>query len=361
MEEEAAPDRRCEAVVCLDAATGHPFWRFRYPSLYEERFGSGPRSTPAVDGDRVYSLGPTGILHCLRADTGEKLWRHDLIAEFHSRPFRYGMSSSPLVDGEFVYTMPGGPDGNSLAAFDKRSGQLKWKAADDPVGYSSPVAVTAAGVRQILFLTNIGLVSFTPAGKLLWRYPWEAPGGFNIATPLPLGNYVFISSAYDKGCALVEITRSSDGAVAAHRVYEHNRMRNYFASSVLWEEHIYGFDLTDLVCMNIRTGEVVWREKGARSFRKGSLLIADGQFIILGEAGTLTLAEATPLGYRPSATVQICQHKCWTVPSLAGGKLYVRDESQIVCLNLRPDIARPLATLIPSRSPAPAGISQARR
>jgi outer membrane protein assembly factor BamB len=343
MDEEAAaggpgaanPASASEAVVCLDAGTGDEIWRFRYPNRFEERFGSGPRSTPAVDGPFVYAVGPTGIFHCLRRDTGELVWRHDLLQEFHGRAMQYGVSFSPLVEGDLVYTTPGGPDGNAIAAFDKRTGALVWKALDDPMGYSSPIAVTAAGVRQIVVATNTALVSLSPQeGKLYWRYPWETAHGFNIATPLAFGNYVFVSSAYGKGCALVEVTAEAGGGLRARQVYGHNRLRNYFASSVRWGDYLYGFDVTDLVCMDVRTGAIAWSEKGLRSFGKGSLLIADGHLIILGEHGTLTLARATPSGYRVEASYQVSRHKCWTVPALAGGKLYVRDESQIVCLNL---------------------------
>jgi outer membrane protein assembly factor BamB len=323
-------------VVCLDAHTGKEIWRFRYPNHYDERFGSGPRSTPAAAGGYVYAVGPTGIFHCLRADTGEKVWRHDLTEEFQGRPMQYGVSFSPLVEGDLVFAMPGGPNGNALAAFDRRTGALAWKALDDPVGYSSPIAVTAAGVRQLLCFTNTALVSLAPeSGKVYWLYPWGTERGFNIATPVAFGNYVLISSAYDKGCALLEITTEADGSLRARRVYEHNRLRNYFASSVRYGDHVYGFDMMDLVCMDVRTGRIVWREKGARSFRKGSLLIADGLLLILGEGGTLTLAVATPEGYQEKASFSLTPNKCWTVPVLAGGKLYVRTESEIFCLDLR--------------------------
>lgn len=123
--------------------------------------------------------------------------------------------------------------------------------------------------------------------------------------------------------------------MVAKPVYEHNRMRNHFASSVRLGEHLYGFDQLDLVCMEVRTGKIVWREKGIRTFGKGSLLIADGKLIVMCEDGNLVLADATPTGYKPISTFRVFQNKAWTVPVLANGKLYLRDESQIVCLSLK--------------------------
>jgi outer membrane protein assembly factor BamB len=241
------------------------------------------------------------------------------------------------VEGDLVITTPGGPDGNAVVAFNKHTGSIAWKSLDDPMGYSSPIAVTAAGVRQLLIFTNTALVSLSPVdGRIFWRYPWETTDGFNIATPLTFGDCVFISSGYGKGCALLEITREADGSLQAYRVYEHNRMRNHFASSVRLGDYLYGFDQTDLVCMELRRGKIVWREKCFRNFGKGSLLIADGQLIVLGESGRLSLAEATPEGFHEKSSFQVSRNKCWTVPIVAGGKLYVRTESQIICLELRP-------------------------
>jgi outer membrane protein assembly factor BamB len=333
---ENGPPPGIESVVCWDAATGREKWRFSYPNRFDERFGSGPRSTPAVDDGLVYAVGPTGTFHCLRADTGSVVWRHDLLQEFGAEQPRYGMAFSPLIEGDLVITTPGGP-GGGVAAFHKKTGKLVWKALDEPMGYSSPVATSAAGARQVLVLTNTALVSLSPKdGSVYWRYPWEAPGGHNIATPIAFGDYVFLSSAYGKGCGLIEISAGEGGALGASSVYEHNRMRNYFASSVRYKDHLYGFDNSTLTCMEVRTGKVVWREGGHRGLKKGSLTIANGQLIVLGEYGRLALAEATPEGYVEKSWCQVSPNKCWTVPVLAGGRLYVRDEGRLVCLALRP-------------------------
>src|SRR5262249_2955540 len=151
-----------ETVGCWDAATGQVLWKYPYACKYENDYGSGPRATPTVDGDFVYTVGAAGLFHCLKAATGEKIWRHDLLGEFQAENLRWGVSFSPLIDGDRIFTNPGGPNGNSLAAFDKRDGKLLWKALDDLAGYGSPVISTAAGVRQVVFFTGKHLVSVSP-------------------------------------------------------------------------------------------------------------------------------------------------------------------------------------------------------
>jgi outer membrane protein assembly factor BamB len=321
-----------EVVVCLDATTGQDLWRFRYPCPYENWQGSGPRATPTVDGDRVYTVGATNVLHCLKLDSGAKLWRHDLLEEFRAPNAEYGTAHSPLVEGDLVYTSPGGPEGNSLAAFDKHTGKLAWKSLDDPPGYSSPIAVTAAGVRQIVFFTGTRLVGVNPlSGEEYWGFPWPTHAHSNIATPIAAGDYLFISTSYGQGCALLKVSAHGE-QLQARQVYAHKRMRNHFSSCVLYREHLYGFSEGLLTCMDFRTGEVRW---AARGYEKGSLLVADGQLSVLGENGKLSVAPATPEGFRTGATVRLVEGKCWTVPVLAHGRLYVRTEGELLCLDVR--------------------------
>src|SRR5262249_24503540 len=150
----------------------------------------------------------------------------------------------------------------------------------------------------------------------------------NAATPISVGNYVFISSHYNKGCALLEIMPEGSKGLQAKMVYENGRMRNHFSSCVYYQEHLYGFSDAFLVCLTFRTGEVKWKGRG---FGKGSLLLADGHLIILGEAGQLAVAPATPSAFQPKPTFQFSGNRCWTVPVLSHGKLYVRDETELVC------------------------------
>jgi outer membrane protein assembly factor BamB len=332
-----------EAIVCWDSHKGTELWRFRYPASYKNEFGNGPRSTPCVEGGHVYTVGATGIMHCLKAApadaAGEKVWRKNLLEEFGAANIQWGVSFSPLIEGDLIFVMPGGAGGNSLAALDKRTGEVRWKALDDPAAYSSPVAATIGGQRQVIFFTRRGLVGVTPEeGQLLWRYPWETDYGANIATPIVAKDYVFITTGYNRGCAVVKIERQADGSFAAQRVYEHNKMSSHFSTPVFYQDYIYGFHDSNLICLEFRTGKVMWKERG---FSRGSLLVADGHLFILGQNGRLGVAQATPDGYRPKGLVQVFPEepgkKCWTVPVLANGRLYVRDEDRVICLDVRKD------------------------
>jgi outer membrane protein assembly factor BamB len=325
-----------EVIVCLDGKNGAETWRYPYPARFHEaQAGTGPHGTPAVYDGRVYAVGSTGRFHCLDALSGKVLWEHDLPKEFQAPIPVWGISFSPLIEGDLVITQPGG-NGSSVAAFDRRDGTLKWKSQNAGTTYSSPMAATLAGKRQLVCFTNEALLGLAPAdGALYWKYPWPTEPPVNAATPIVVGDYVFISSGYGKGCALLEIGPGDGGKLEAKRVYEHNRLRTQFSSSVLYGEHIYGFDEKFLVCMDLRTGKVRWKERG---FERGSLLAADGHLIVLAEYGSkLAAVEATPEAYREKGSFKFSSGTCWAMPALASGKLFVRDEESVFCFNLRPE------------------------
>jgi len=168
-------------------------------------------------------------------------------------------------------------------------------------------------------------------GRVLWRFPWKTQGDYNVATPLVAQDYVFVSSGYGKGCALLELTRDAQGVFAARPVYEHNRMRNVFSTSVLAGEHLYGFDEQFLACLEFRTGRILWKQRGAG---RGSVIAADRQLVVLGEEGTLALVEASPAGYREISSAKISTTRCWALPALSEGRLFVRDQESIQCFDL---------------------------
>lgn len=320
-----------EFVICLDASEGKEIWRFQSGGKFTEQRGDGPRSMPTVDGDSVFALGAEGKLYALDARSGTKIWSHNFVEEFGSSIPTWGFSSSPIIEGNLVIAEAGGKDERAIVAFDKESGDVVWATHTDAVGYSSPISIDFGGVRQIIFLTSKTLVSVAPEnGQVYWKYAW--PEGINIATPVFIpGDKIFISASYDKGAVLLRMIADGDG-IGIEEVWKSRVMKNHFNSSVLQGEYLYGFDNAILTCIEVNTGEEQWRHRG---FGKGSLLLADGCLIILGEGGKLALAEATPDEYREKALFQLFDDKCWTVPTLAGGKLYLRTQKEMVCLDLR--------------------------
>jgi outer membrane protein assembly factor BamB len=333
-----------QLVVALDAATGQQRWDREIGSSQSGDHGSygGPRATPTLDGDALYTLSSWGVLVCLEAATGQVKWQVDTVSELGARVPRWGFATSPLVEGGMVYVMPGGGNGKSLAAFDKATGRLAWASEDDQAGYSSPIAVTSGGVRQIVYFTGERRVGVTAGGgKLLWQYPWHDRFNVNAATPVFVrakegekeDDYVFVSSGYHKGSVLVKLTQTKPGAFEAKAVYESNELCCHFGSPVLHKGYLYAADETrDLTCLDVRSGEVKWRKSG---FKKGSLLRVDDRLIILGEQGHLALVDCDADEYREAARCRPFRGRCWTMPVLADGRLLLRDQNEFVCFDVR--------------------------
>ena len=320
-----------ELAVCLKADTGEEIWRTPLGPRFVEEFGDGPRSTPTVDGDLLYALSSYSKLFALKTSDGSKVWEVDLPGAFGGRVPRRGAASSPLVDGGLVLVEGGGTEGKAIQAFDKLTGATKWTSQDGSPGYASGIAVTVDGVRQEVFARtgSKDIISLTPAGQVHWKHEW-VPGV--IAMPLFVPpNRIFASAADDVGSILLEIG-TKDGAPSVREVWSSRAMKNHFNSSVLAKDHIFGFDNASLKCVSAATGEQKWVQRG---FGKGSLIAADGLLIVLSEQGLLALADATPEGYRERGRFQALTGKAWTSPTLAGGRLYLRDQDEIVSLDLR--------------------------
>lgn len=321
-----------EIAIALDAKTGREIWRTAIDRIFHNDQGSGPRSTPTVDGELVYVLSARGKLAALNTKDGKKIWERNLVSEYGGRVPTWGVSVSPLVEGNMLLVDVGGNSGHSVMAFNKATGAVIWKSESDVPGYSAPIAVTVNGVRQVLVFTGSALVSFAPAdGKLFWRYPWQTSYNVNAATPVFIPNdRVFISSGYGKGAALLQM-QTAGNKVSVREVWKSREMKNHFSSSILHQNHLYGFDDAFLTCLEVATGEPKWQQRG---FQKGSLLFADGHLIVLGERGNLALVEATPAGYKEKAAHQILQGKCWTAPTLANGVLYLRNQSEMLAVEV---------------------------
>lgn len=321
-----------EYAVALAAEDGAELWRFRTDAKILTAHGNGPRSTPTVDGETVFVVGARGKLYALDVADGRVRWQRDLERELGAQRPHWGTASSPLVDGDRLVVQVGGDDGRAFAAFDRQTGEVLWTSQSDLPAYSSPVVLSLGGQRQALFFSAESLVALDPGdGRLLWRIPWATEFGVNVATPLRVPpDRVFVSSAYDVGSALLEIRRVGD-AFQVDTLWRNRKMQNLFHSSVHLAGQIYGFHDALLKCLDAGTGRERWV---ARGFGRGSLIAADGLLFVWGERGLLALVEASAESYRELARAQVLSGRTWPGPALADGRLYLRNEAEMVCLEV---------------------------
>jgi outer membrane protein assembly factor BamB len=331
-----------ERVLCLDPDNGKVIWEHRYPVSYATtNYFEGPRATPTIHDGRIYTVGATGHFLCLAEPKAGQaspivLWQHDLLQSFDAPLPEWGIACSPLIEGSLVIVQPGGRKG-SVAAFDRISGQLVWARSDDPHGYSSPVVADIGGRRHLVVFTGTRMLGLNPlTGDEWWAFPWSTSFNANIATPIVVENFVFLSSAYNAGCALLEISGQGD-TWTARPVYVHkNRlMRNHHSSCVLVDGYLYGFDCGPnlLTCVDLRRGEKRWV---SRDFGKGCVLYAAGHLLVLTEDGELGLVEANPEQVRVKGRFRVFDEpQVWALPTLVAGRLYLRSNKEIVCLEVR--------------------------
>jgi outer membrane protein assembly factor BamB len=323
-----------EFVVALDAASGKPLWKVRSGDLFvNDSYGNGPRATPTINEGRVYALGGGGDLLCLEAATGKTVWTLDLVKKFGGRVPEYGFSASPAVFGKLLVVDVGAQKGRSLVAFDKATGEVLWTSLADKPGYATPIRAEVDGVPQIIVLMGEALVSVSPGdGREFWRRPWKTTLDANVATPIFHQGRLFLSTGYGTGCALFALSAPS-GKPAATELWAGKQMQNCFSTSVLVDGYLYGFHNLILTCMDFNSGEIQWKQRG---FNRGSLIAADGKLIIYGERATLALAAASPVKYKELARAQVLDGKTWTAPTLSSGRLFLRNEQEMVCLKLTP-------------------------
>jgi outer membrane protein assembly factor BamB len=363
-----------EIVECLQPETASSQWQFRYATAFEDRYGynNGPRSSPVIDGERVYTVGAEAKLHCLELGSGKVIWKRDLRSEYKIPQDFFGTSSTPLVEGGFLIVNVGAPGGPCVVGLDKATGREAWRAGKEwGPSYASPVPAVVYGRRRVFVFAGGesnpptgGLMSIDPAtGKVDFTFPWRSRSyeSVNASCPVVFDNKVFVSASYRTGSALVEVRPDF-----THRlVWTMQDFGLHFNTAIYRDGYLYGFDGRNepdasLACVAAASGKVVWRETpewtetyeapGGRGSQvlgtyRGSLLAADGQFLCLGEMGHLLWMDLTPKGYRQvSRTWLFAARESWALPVLSRGLLYVvqntRDMLQgtnprLLCYDLR--------------------------
>jgi outer membrane protein assembly factor BamB len=312
-----------EVVWALDANTGEEIWAT--PIAVANRgvgFGEGSRSTPTVDGDRLYVVGVSGDLTCLDFATGQKRWQRNLVKEFGGGVPGWGYTESPLIDGEKCIATPGNRQATVIAV-NKMNGEEIWRCQvpeGDPAHYSSAIAFDFGGIRQY--------------GRYLWCYKSPANGTANCSTPIYSNGHIFAASSYGVGGGLAKLEANGQN-VTATEVYFTKNMKNHHGGMVLLNGYLYGFDESNLTCLDYMTGQVKWTN---RSTGKGSLTCVDGMLYLRGQNGTVGLAAANPSAYQETGKFEQPERsraEAWAHPVVSNGKLLLRDQDVLLCYDVK--------------------------
>lgn len=333
-----------ECTVCYDSQTGSEIWRREDQARYETAQGAiGPRGTPTVSPTAVFALGATGLLNALDPATGQLHWQRNICTDAGSTMVEWGMSGSPLLHKHLVIVDAGGDAGRAVAAYDQFTGEPVWSAGSHKAGYTAPRLEVINGQTQLLIFHGDGLEAYDPdSGTSLWFYPWTNQYKINVAQPIRFETLLFLSSGYDSGCVLLDPTRLSNQRPS--EVWPPSRsLKLKFNEAVALDKHVYGLDDGILACVNVGTGERVW--KGGR-YRFGHVLLWQDTLLVQAEDGAVALVAASPAAFTEITRFQALNDRTWNVPAVARGHLFVRNAAEMACFSLPP-----AAIASPSLSP----------
>jgi len=326
-----------EVIEAMNATTGATEWRYDYPTTYRDDFGfdDGPRAVPVVANGVVYTFGAEGALHAVSLATGRGLWHVDAMRKYQVPKNFFGAAGSPLVDDGRVIANIGGPTAG-IVAFDATTGRELWTATNDGASYSSGVMTTLGDRRIAIFLTRAGIVGVAPAsGEIVLQRAWRSrsSSSVNAASPLVVGDRLFISAEYGPGAAVFRLTDRG----LSEQWSSNDALTNHYATSVHRDGILYGYHGRQemgpsLRAVELRTGDIRWTVDG---FRAGSIILAGARLLLVRESGELVLADATPERFRRLASAQVLPATVRALPALAGGLLYLRNDDTLLCLDLR--------------------------
>ncbi len=315
-----------DTLSAFDAESGAPAWKYTYPAkLDPNQYEGGPNATPTVAGTSLYGFSKEGVAYCLEAKTGKEIWKKNIAQEVGGERPAWGFSGSPTIEGGALYLNVG----KYGCGLDRATGKVVWKTASDKAGYSTPLPFPAAKPTSLLIFNNSALAGVDPAsGKMLWEEAWTTSYGVNASDPVIFGQRIFISTGYDYGCALLDVSSGKPT-----EVWRNKAMRNHFNSGVMIDGCLYGFDDSTLKCIDLETGTQKWEQGG---LGKGSLSAAEGKLVVLSDKGELVIADASPMGFKELARTQVLTGKCWTSPAIADGRIYCRNaKGTLVCLTVK--------------------------
>jgi outer membrane protein assembly factor BamB len=333
-----------EAVTAYDAATGTVIWKDEYPRPpYQSVLGVGPRATPTVAGNRLYTTGINGVLTCYEADTGKRRWQVDLYKRFQATLPRFAVCCSPLVVGDRVLVSVGGP-GKCIVALSADTGETLWQALDDPASTSSPILFAGGGrpagtTPDVVFMTPLRVVGLDPLdGTLRWEHPMVFQPAGTSPTPAVLGDLIVASTQAHGAVAVRVATREEK--LTADAGWQNKDTKSYFSSGVAAGDYLYlvtnvveGLPETSLACLDSKTGKCLWTREKVGYFHAGVIRTGDGKLLILNDGGTLSLLEVDGQGAKELCKAKVCGGTLVT-PALVNGKLYARDDKELICLQV---------------------------
>ena len=321
-----------EMVTCYDLHTGTLRWLHGVAARHVDTLGGdGPRATPTLYDGRVYSLGAGGLLQCLDLLTGNPVWSVDILEDNGAAAPPFGVSASPLVQGDHVIVPAGGPDGRSLVIYDRHSGARLAAGGNDAAGYATPVPARLVDINQLLVFNNDALAGHrADDAALLWRFPWPQ-GSEHVCRPIPLpGNRVFLSSGYGVGARLLQLKPGMAGP-EVRELWAARTLKAKFCNVFYHQGAFYGLDDGIMACIDEKDGRRRWK---SGRYGHGQMMQVGNHFLVISERGTLALVRIDPDKHDERASLQVLQGKTWNHPALAGDLLLLRNDREAVCLRL---------------------------
>ncbi len=330
-----------QVLLALNRIDGKELWSTPIAPAYKNQMGDGPRATPTVDLQAVYTFTGEGILSCNEVATGKLLWQYNPITELGAVPSEYGMSSSPIVVGNLVIAHAGA-EGAAVIAVDKASGKIVWKAGSGRPGYSSPALLNIAGQSQLVVLTGTMCLGLEPAtGRVLWDYPFATDYDCNTASPVVIDGKVFISSGENHGSVLLNVTPAEDKWTvkeAWSSLGTGSALRSEWQTPLVSGKLLFGFDnvggagpVTNLACLDASSGKVLWKQM---RFGKSNGILVDDKLLITTLEGDLVMVRATGARFEQLAKAPVLG-KTRQAPAYSDGFIFLRDDADVLCIDLR--------------------------